>query len=74
MKRNEKIRTGVRVGRRGKNDSSSKVFFKGRELKVFTNHWGKPWLGRKRLNILCKGETRCYCREFLKKWERIGSN
>ena len=38
LKRNEKIRTGVRVGCRGKNDSSSKVFFKGRELKVFTNH------------------------------------
>lgn len=73
LKRNEKIRTAVRVGCRGKNDSLSELFFNGRELKVFKNQWRKPRLGRKRVNILCKGETRCYCMEFLKKWERMES-
>lgn len=42
LKRNEKIRTGVGVGCRGRNNSPSELlFFNGRELNMFKSHWGK---------------------------------
>lgn len=46
LKRNEKIRMGMGVGCRGRNNSPSELFFcNGRELNMFKSHRGKTLVG-----------------------------